>query len=173
MSFVTKRPGQLVGITIATAYSLHYASTSAQWHFIDNVNLIFHEAGHVLFILFGEFLHVAMGSGLQVLLPLAIAVYFWVQRQTTSAAICLMWTGMSLINVSVYAGDAILMQLPLLGGESVMHDWNYLLSSLNLLSITPTIAAVVYGLGATTIGIGIALAYWSAVRSAVSAKAPF
>lgn len=155
---------QLIGVTIASLYSLYYASTSTQWHFIDNVNLIFHEAGHALFIFFGQFLHVAMGSGLQVLLPFSIALYFLFKRQPISFAICLMWTGMNLINVSIYAGDAILMQLPLLGGEAVNHDWNYLLSSTGSLTATPIVEKVLFGLGTTTIGIGIVFAYLSVFK---------
>ena len=75
-----------------------------------------------------------------------------------------MWVGINLINVSVYAGDAIVMQLPLLGGDGVMHDWNYILTTLDTLSSTPTVATTLYGLGAVSIGIGIALSYFFALE---------
>ncbi len=100
-----------------------------------------------------------MGSGLQILLPLAITGYFLYQRQLLSSAVCLMWAGMNLSNVSVYAGDAIAMQLPLLGGDGVVHDWNYILTELNILSWTPQVTLTLFVLGVICIGVGIAGAF--------------
>jgi hypothetical protein len=150
---------RMVGAALASIYFLHYALTPRDWHFIDAVNLIFHEAGHALFSFFGEFIHIAMGSGFQVLLPLSIALYFFYTDQRFSGALCLMWVGQNLINVSVYAGDAILMQLPLLGGDGVIHDWNYLLTTLHVLSSTPEVAATLYTAGILTILLGVALSF--------------
>lgn len=150
---------RLFGALCASMYSLYYLLTPTSWHFIDYANLIFHEAGHAIFMLGGQFISIAMGSGLQILLPLTIAFYFYATEQKLSAAICLMWTGFNFINVSIYAADAILMNLPLLGGDSVIHDWNYLLTTLNILSATPLVANLLYFTGAicTTFGIVSAL----------------
>ncbi|HEY0964470.1 MAG TPA: hypothetical protein VGE31_01600 [Candidatus Paceibacterota bacterium] len=148
-----------LGVTFASAYSLYYVATATRWHFIDYADLIFHEAGHVLFMFFGEFLHALMGSGLQILLPLCISLYFFYHRQIISGAICLMWTGMNFINVSLYAGDALTLQLPLLGGDNVRHDWNYLLSALNMLHLAPVVASTLFSLGCVVIAAGIILAY--------------
>ena len=60
-----------------------------------------------------------------------------------SAALVLFWVGESLLNVSIYAGDALDLQLPLLGGEDSIHDWNYLLGSTGLLPSTHKIAAAI------------------------------
>ena len=108
---------------------------------------------------FGDFIHVAMGSGLQVFLPLSIAIYFFYTQQRFAGAMCLMWVGESITDVSVYAGDAIAMQLPLLGGDSVIHDWNYLLSSMHVLRYTPQIAATLSAIGFFTVLLGIILSY--------------
>jgi hypothetical protein len=148
----------------ASTYFLYYASTSVEWHFIDSVNLIFHEAGHAIFFFLGQFGTIAMGSGFQILIPLLIASYFFYTEQRLSAAICLLWTGQNLINVSVYAGDAIAMRLPLLGGDSVIHDWSYMLSTLHVLSWTPAIAMTLYALGIMLIGCSIPLAFLFAAR---------
>jgi hypothetical protein len=150
---------RLTGVTLASVYSLYYASTSTEWHFIDNADLIFHEAGHVIFMVFGNFISVCMGSGFQVLLPLLLSLYFFFHRQRISGSLCLMWVGINLINVSIYAGDSIALQLPLLGGDSVTHDWNHILTTLDILQYTPQVAATLYGLGILAIGLGIALAY--------------
>lgn len=102
-----------------------------------------------------------MGSGFQVILPLFISGNFFYTKQRLSGTIALMWAGQSLINVSVYAGDAIVMQLPLLGGDNSFHDWHYLLSTLGVLAWTPTIASTLYifGLAAVIVGIGLACVF--------------
>jgi hypothetical protein len=150
---------RIAGAAIASAYSIYYIVTAQEWHFIDTVNLIFHEAGHTIFSFFGEFIHVLMGSGFQALLPLSIALYFFYTGQRLSGAVCLMWVGQNLINVSIYAGDAIVQQLPLLGGDSVIHDWNYLLTSLHMLRWTSDVATTLYTLGVATIALGIILSF--------------
>jgi hypothetical protein len=49
------------------------------------------------------------------------------------------------------AGDSLALQLPLLGGEDSLHDWNYILSTLNLLPATSKVADVIRFLGTTLI----------------------
>lgn len=159
---------RLIPVLAACAYFWYYAKTYTEWHFIDSVNLIFHEAGHVLFMFFGEFINVLMGSGFQVLLPALISFYFFKTGQKISAALCLLWVGQNLLNVSVYAGDAINMQLSLLGGDSVVHDWNYLLSSLGILHYTPIVAGTIYILGLLTIITGSLLAILLTIDAARS-----
>ena len=165
------RIARIISALLSCAYALHYAMTPQDWHFIDAADLIFHEAGHAIFSFFGDFIHVAMGSGFQILLPFFIALYFFYQRQALSGAICLMWTEMNLISVSIYAGDAIVMQLPLLGGDSVIHDWNYLLTELHMLRWTSQIAYTFMALGVTLTGLGVALSFWSAWSIGSAARA--
>lgn len=141
-------------ILLSSLYFWNYAATHKEWHFIDSVNLIFHEAGHAIFMFFGQFIHVLAGSTFQILLPLAITAYFFYTNQKISGSFCLLWVGTNLLNVSVYAGDAILMQLNLLGGDSVIHDWNYLLTTTDLLKYTGSIAGILYGAGLVAIFVG-------------------
>lgn len=131
----------------AASYFLWHALSPQQWSFFDGVDLIIHEAGHTIFLLFGNFLHILGGSLLQILVPLIFVSYFALTRQHFSSALTLFWFGQSLINVSVYVGDAATMQLPLLGGEASIHDWNYLLSSFGLLPHTAAIAKIIYSIG--------------------------
>lgn len=126
---------------LAGLYFLWCAYEPARWHLIDGVNLVVHEAGHVVFMPFGGLLTVAGGSLFQVIVPAVFVAYFYRRGQIYSAALVLFWVGESLLNVSVYAGDALALQLPLLGGEDSIHDWNYLLSSTGLLPSTHKIAA--------------------------------
>lgn len=141
-------------------YFWYYAKTYTQWHFIDNANLIFHEAGHTIFFFLGKFVQVAMGSGTQIIIPLLISLYFFFNNKKIEGAVTLLWLGQNFLNVSIYVGDAIGMQLELLGGDGVLHDWNYLLSVSGLLNYTSTISGLLYGIGVLMIFIGTILSLW-------------
>ena len=97
-------------------------------------NLIFHEAGHVLFSPFGRFMTVLGGSLFQVLVPVTCAVAFLRQKDTFAAAVCTWWAGQNLLDLAPYIADARALQLVLLGGhtgaEVEGHDWEYLLTAL-------------------------------------------
>lgn len=128
---------------LAALYFLWCAYDPVQWHLLDGVNLVIHEAGHVVFMPFGELVTVAGGSLFQVIVPAVFVSYFYWRRQVYSAALVLFWMGESLLNVSVYAGDALALQLPLLGGDESVHDWNHLLGSTGLLPSTHKIALAI------------------------------
>src|ERR1700704_5515947 len=149
-----KDPLKLTVAAFAVIYFFWCAYDPYQWHLIDGVNLVIHEAGHLIFAPFGEFMMIAGGSLFQVIMPALFVGYFSYHRKFYSAALVLFWVGESILNVSVYAGDSLALQLPLLGGESSIHDWNYMLSSLNLLSSTTQIAGAIRLLG--TIAIALA-----------------
>ena len=153
---------KLVVTVIASLYFFWCAYDPYQWHLIDGVNLVIHEAGHLIFRLFGEFLMIAGGSLFQVIMPALFVGYFTYHRKLYSASLVLFWVGESILNVSVYAGDAVALQLPLLGGQDSIHDWNYLLSSLNLLSATPQIAGVIRLLGTIVIALAAVGSIWFA-----------
>ncbi len=141
---------------ISTAYFFWCAWDPYQWHLIDGVNLVIHEAGHIVFMPFGEFIMIAGGSLFQIIMPMAFVVYFYRNEKPYSAALVLFWVGESLLNVSVYAGDSVARQLPLLGGQDTIHDWNYLLERLGLLAQTPVIAGLLR-LAATVLILGAAV----------------
>lgn len=103
------------------------------WWFIQNVNLIFHEAGHIIFMFFGDFMSILGGSLLEILIPLIVTLHFFFTKQFFSAAFSSWWLSTAFLSVSIYASDAEERFLPLLGGDSVLHDWFYILSQLNLL----------------------------------------
>jgi hypothetical protein len=162
------RPKLAVAV-IASLYFLWCAYDPYQWHLIDGVNLVIHEAGHIIFRPFGEFLMIAGGSLFQVIMPALFVGYFWYNSNYYSAALVLFWVGQSILNVSVYAGDSIALQLPLLGGQDSVHDWNYLLSSLNMLPATAKVAGAIRLLGTVV----IALAAFGSIRFATRADENF
>ncbi len=143
-------------------YFLWIAYDPTQGSFLDNVDLAIHEFGHLLFRLLGEFMMIAGGSLFQVVMPAVFVGYFLWQRSYYSAAIVALWVGQSILNVWVYASDAVVMQLVLTSGftgtEGSFHDWNYLLTETGLIGSTKAVAGILRFIGTATIVIAAA---WS------------
>jgi hypothetical protein len=139
-------------------YFLWWARDPSQWQFLDWINLLVHEAGHTVFFFFGEFLTAAGGSLLQVIMPAAFVFHFLRRGDPYSAGLVLIWAGQSTLNVSVYARDAVRMELPLLGGDAVTHDWNYLLERMGLLKATWLVAGFIRLAGTSAIFAGMLMA---------------
>lgn len=122
------------------------------WHpgfrdFFWGITFFVHEGGHMIFSLFGQFLHVAGGSITQTVIPILFIIYFWSRNQQWQSSIMMFWLGESLNYLSIYIGDAEVMRLPPALAEGLIHDWNYLLKSLDLLPYTLFISRGVWVLG--------------------------
>lgn len=117
-----------------------------EYGLIDNADLVIHEAGHFFFMFFGKFIYTLGGTLMQIILPSIIVWYFFRNYYRTGLQISLLWLGQNLINISVYAADAKAKKLPLLGGDKVYHDWNYLLSQFNLLNYDSEVGYIFVGL---------------------------
>jgi len=127
-------------------------------------NLVFHEAGHVLFLPLGRFMTVLGGSLFQCALPLALGVAFLRQGNAFGAAVCTWWAGQNLLDVAPYIADARALDLPLLGGrtgaEVEGHDWEYLLTSLGVIHRDKAIGVSVWRVGLATM---VAALVWGGV----------
>jgi hypothetical protein len=134
-------------IGLVGLYGVVCAINPTTYRFLDRVDLVFHEAGHLIFGVFGEFIGILGGSLMQVLIPAIVTGYFIRYNQRWSGMVTLFWVGQSLFNVSVYVKDAGAQALPLLGGEDVLHDWNWLLAKLHLLRWDQAIGALIYMAG--------------------------
>jgi hypothetical protein len=131
--------------------------------FMHGILLTIHEAGHVLFIPFGEFLTMLGGSLFQLALPFGIGVAFIVvNRDNFGAALGLWWSSISLLDLSPYIYDALHLQLIMLGGhtgEDGPHDWIYLLSTFGQIHNAQHWGILVHGLGSIS---AIAALVWAA-----------
>ena len=139
--------GKALGAVFMAWYIFLKLRNPMQWMFLDNVNLIFHEAGHPIFSFFGEFMMFLGGSLMQLLVPIVFTIYFWRSGQRFAAMVTTFWLATSFVNLEVYIADARAMELPLLGGDNSTHDWNWLLGEMNLLRQDKAIAGFVYALG--------------------------
>ncbi|MBK8465559.1 MAG: hypothetical protein IPL32_06975 [Chloracidobacterium sp.] len=146
---------KLIFAALLSFYFLWIAYDPMQGSFLDNVDLPIHETGHLLFRILGEFIGIAGGSLFQVIFPAVFVGYFLWQKSYYSAAIVLLWVGQSILNVWVYAADAVVMQLVLTSGftgsEGSFHDWNYLLTATGLINSTKTVAGIIRFIGTVTI----------------------
>ncbi|HVF29571.1 MAG TPA: hypothetical protein VNA22_01325 [Pyrinomonadaceae bacterium] len=146
---------KLIFAGLLTIYFLWIAYDPMRGSFLDFIDLPIHETGHLLFRLFGEFAGIAGGSIFQVMLPAIFVAYFVRQHQYYSASIVLFWVGQSILNVWVYAADAVVMQLVLTSGftgsEGSFHDWNYMLTRMGLIGSTKTIAGIIRAVGTLVI----------------------
>ena len=127
-----------------------------------NVDLIFHEAGHMLFIPFGRTMTILGGSLFQILLPLILMRAFLIKNKDGfGASISLWWVGQSTMDIAPYIADARALRLPLLGGGTGAdspgrHDWENLLRHWGLLEYDTDIAFVVDAVGSGVLLIALA-----------------
>lgn len=141
----------------------NYAGESA----LHLVNLVFHEAGHVVFAPFGQFVTVLGGSLLQVMVPLLCAGALLNSGDRFGATVGLWWAGQNLVDLAPYIADARALRLVLLGGrtgaEVEGHDWEHLLSALGWLPRDHALAQAAHltGVGVMVVALclgGLALA---------------
>ena len=106
---------------------------------MHNVNLAFHEAGHMLFMFLGNFMMVLGGSLMQLIIPAAVMTAFLFKHENAfGGAVGLWWLGQSAMDLAPYVYDARSGQLLLIGGfigqeRPGAHDWTNLLGRLGML----------------------------------------
>lgn len=166
---------KLIFAVVLTIYFLWIAYDPMQGSFLDLVDLPIHETGHLLFRPFGEFMMIVGGSLFQVIFPAVFVGYFVWHEKPYSAAIVLFWVGQSILNVWVYASDAVVMQLVLTSGftgtEGSFHDWNYLLTETGLIKSTKIVSGIIRAAGTLTIiTAGIFSIYYSVFSTSENAE---
>ena len=123
--------------------------------FIHRPLLIFHEAGHVVFRMMGEWMMILGGSLGQLIMPAILCGALLVKnRDPFGASIGLWFFGVSLLDLAPYMFDALQPQLMLLSGmtgEEGGHDWVFLFTSLGVLQKSQLIGGVVHKLGALVV----------------------
>ncbi|HAH31255.1 MAG TPA: hypothetical protein DCL44_02955 [Elusimicrobia bacterium] len=134
------------------AFYLQWLRKDTYFSLLDFVNLSFHEAGHLFFGLFPRFIMISGGTIFQLLFPAVCLAHLKSRGANLGWQLCLFWIGENLLNISIYAGDAINQALPLVGGGE--HDWTCLLTETGLISHTA-------GVGKIFFLAGSAIIFWS------------
>lgn len=132
---------------------------------LGSLNLGIHELGHFVFMFMGEFLGIAGGTILQLSIPLFGIYNFLRQDDLFASTLCLGWLSTNFFNIAVYAADARKLELPLVspfgGGDGdVYHDWEYLLSKMNILEYDMLIAAIFRIMGIVSMAICLFAGSW-------------
>ncbi len=160
------RVALLVGFAVwgLILISLDYRTGEMMASFIHRPLLIFHEAGHVMFRILGEWMMVLGGSLGQLIMPVVLAGALLVKnRDPYGASIGLWFFGVSLLDLAPYMYDALHPQLMLLSGmtgEEGGHDWIFLFTSLGLLQKSQFIGGVVHKLGALVVILSLGWGAW-------------
>ncbi len=121
--------------------------------FMHRIDLVFHEAGHVIFRLLGDFMTVLGGSLMQLIIPVAVFLVFLLKRGNPfGASVGLWWSGQSLTDLAPYIADARALRLPMLGGGTGadrpgFHDWQNILERLGLLSYDRVLGGIADSVG--------------------------
>ena len=131
-----------------------------RYHFLDGVNLLVHEAGHVVFAVFGDTPDLLGGTLLQLLVPAVFVGSFLRRRMTFEGAVCGVWLAESLMYTARYLADAQAQALPLVGGH--IHDWHWLLSHAGLLAHCEAIGNLLHVVASMAAGAALV---WAARRA--------
>ena len=122
--------------------------------FLHLVNLPFHEAGHVFFTPFGDFVRVLGGTLGQLIMPMVCCLTLLLKtRDPFGAGAALWWFGENFLDIAPYIDDAGTGELPLLGGntgESTpygFHDWEYLMTETGRLGQEHALARASHAFG--------------------------
>jgi hypothetical protein len=174
--------GHALGLAVLSYLAWNVAArgvTYAPWGphsilgILDGANFLFHEAGHVIFMILGPFMTILGGSLTQVVIPAVCAVRFSRQRHTAGVAAALFWTGESLSGVATYAYDGRARRMPLHGDlDPGHHDWFQLLTRVGLLEHAELVGGLVFAvaLGVIVIALGVlaieTLRVWQAMPDA-------
>jgi hypothetical protein len=116
--------GRCAGLVLLAVWSWYligydYRIAEINLSFMHDILLPIHEAGHVLFRPFGEFMTILGGSLFQVMAPLGIGVAFiWKNSDNFGGAMGFWLGGASLVDVSPYVYDALHPYMTLLGGHT-------------------------------------------------------
>ena len=133
--------------------ALDFRTNEIGHSFMHRVNLVFHEAGHVIFMPFGHFMTVLGGTLGQLLVPLIVGAALLIKnRDAFGASLALWWLGQSVMDTAPYINDARDLQLMLLAGGTGqdrpgMHDWENILLDLNLIEYERALAGAAEWLG--------------------------
>jgi hypothetical protein len=122
--------------------------------FLHLINLPFHEAGHIFFRPFGQYITSLGGTLGQLLMPLiCMGTLLLKTRDPFGASVALWWLGENFLDIAPYMNDARAGDLPLVGGNFGhsspygFHDWEYLLTEIDLIEYDHTFAKITFTIG--------------------------
>ena len=144
------------------------------FHVFRGITFGAHEFGHLFFALAGsEWLAVAGGSLMQMIVPLGAAAVMRHYRDWFGVAACGLWLASSFADLAPYIADARAMDLDLVSfsEDGAGHDWNFLLGKAGLLFQDQAIARLDRFVGFIVLMAAVALGIWLLVQMKRSQRA--
>jgi hypothetical protein len=126
-------------------FFLYAAFDRSGFLFLDYVNLIIHEGGHLFFSWFGYTIMILGGTLGELIVPLLCALYFFWQREVIAVAFCSFWFFENFLYIGTYMADARTLQLQLVGSGD--HDWEILFGQWSVLQYDQRIGGITKNLG--------------------------
>jgi hypothetical protein len=112
---------------------------------LDHANLVFHEAGHKIYGIFGETMNLYGGLLGQLTFPLVVMIVFFVRREPAAVAVGAIWAAQNLFSIARYMADARARELPLVGGTE--HDFVHIFTRWGVLDQDVSIAETTRTIG--------------------------
>src|SRR5260370_11744170 len=113
-------------------FLVYAAADRSSFLFLDYLNLIIHEGGHLFFSWFGYTITILGGTLAELLVPLLCAAYFFAHRETFGFAFCAFWFFENFPYIGADMAVARAQLLPLVGSGD--HDWGILFGQWGLLA---------------------------------------
>lgn len=125
----------------AAVLTIAWAVSDDGWvPLLDSANLVFHEAGHVIFGILGYTVGLYGGTVGQLVFPITAIVSFWRREQVLGLALGWVWLFQNFLNIARYMADARAHELPLVGGGE--HDWTNIFNRWGMLTSDTDIAGL-------------------------------
>ena len=152
-----------VGLVVMCVYAA-WLVFFYRYHWVDGINLLIHEAGHIIFSPLawlggtGETLGLLAGPVLQLAVPLFVAYRLWRRGESLPASVAALWSAESLMYTAEYMADANRLVLPLTSDHP--HDWHLLLDRAGLLGSAEQLGLALHLLASAA----VAAIVWHTVR---------
>lgn len=135
---------------------------------LHSFDLAIHESGHLVLMFWApEIIMFLGGTMMQLLFPLLFLKHYWKRfDQEFSFFVVLWWLGENLVDVGIYMGDAIPMQLHLLGNGR--HDWNFIFSYFGVLEYSAFIGGLFYYIGILAMIVGVVFMFKFSLKEKIT-----
>lgn len=111
-----------------------------EYTYADYFHLVVHTAGKYIFGLAGEAPGLYGGTVMQIIIPVLLIIFFYVNYLRIWLQFALFLFGHTMLNIGAYAADAATKKIELFGDPNVSHDWNKILTNLDALNYSGDIA---------------------------------
>lgn len=143
-------------------------------HLFRGITFGAHEFGHLFFSFGGEWMSIAGGSLMQLLVPVgaAAAMVATPRKDWFGAVACGTWLSASIADLAPYIADARAEELDLVSfsPDGAIHDWNYLLARAGLLGSDAALGRGAKFMAACVLAATVAAAAWMFTMMARSAR---